>query len=129
VNLLLDTHIAIWVVSNPIKLSAQAQALIVDPENVAHVSIASIWEIAIKNSLSRKANLPFGVEQALEEFQLAGLQLLPIRPAHLVAVEGLRGLHRDPFDRLLIAQAQVEPMRLVTSDRAFSGYSDTVILV
>lgn len=130
-NLLLDTHVALWALNGDAKLSRRASELIADPSNTISVSVVSLWEISIKNALRRKnANpLTFSAAEALEQCERAGFAILPITAAHAVAMDGLDRLHGDPFDRLLAAQALTEPLRLVTHDRALAAYSDTIILV
>lgn len=93
-----------------------------------YVSSASIWEISIKHSLAR-SNMPISGHEAIIYFQESGYRLLAISPEHAASVESLPHLHADPFDRILIAQALHEPLRLVTHDTQISRYSDTVLLV
>lgn len=127
-RLLLDTHIAIWALVADRRLSARARKLINDTDNVVFVSAASIWEIAIKHPLGR-SGLPFSAGDALRYFDQAGYAFLPIRAEHAAAVESLPPIHRDPFDRLLIAQAFAEPLRLLTHDALVAGYGQTIIAV
>lgn len=127
-RLLLDTHIALWAISDDPRLSGAARALITAPENDIVVSAASIWEIAIKHSLKR-SNMPVSGVSALEWFQASGYRLLAVSPDHAAAVESLPLLHADPFDRILIAQAVYEPLRLLTHDAQLAHYSDLVLLV
>lgn len=127
-NLLLDTHIALWALTDSPKLSSAARELILAPRSRVWVSAVSVWEIAIKHSLGR-GDMPISGEEALRYFQRAGYQLLSIDPEHAVAVEKLPPVHQDPFDRLLVAQALAEPMRLLTHDAMVARYSDTIILV
>lgn len=127
-RLLLDTHIALWAISDDPKLSGSARALITAPENEIVVSAASLWEIAIKHSLGR-SNMPVSAADALKWFRESGYRLLAISPEHTVAVESLPLLHADPFDRILIAQSLHEPLRLLTHDALMARYSDTVMLV
>lgn len=103
--------------------------MISDPKNKISVSAASVWEIAIKHALKRNgvAAIPISAKDAIKYFGLAGYVILPISPAHAAAVEALPHLHGDPFDRLLVAQAMSEPMRLLTHDPALMRYSDAVI--
>ena len=110
------------------RLGAAARGLITDPGNAIFVSAASVWEIAIKRALGR-SGIPFSAAAALEYFSQAGYQRLDVRAEHAAAVENLPKLHGDPFDRMLIAQALVEPMHLITHDRVLAGYSATVMLV
>ena len=130
-RLLLDTHIALWAIANPEKLSARAQALIDDRDNQVFVSVVTIWEIAIKRALGRRGAgaMPVSSAEALYFFRAAEFDLLDICPAHVIAVETLPLLHADPFDRILIAQALTEPLRLLTGDAKVAAYSDTIILV
>ncbi|MGQ0502690.1 MAG: type II toxin-antitoxin system VapC family toxin [Panacagrimonas sp.] len=129
-RLLLDTHIAIWAVAQSDRLPPRARELIERNPHGVHVSAASIWEIAIKNSLGRAAGpLPFSASTAIAFFREAGFQFLDIRPEHAAAVEQLPPLHADPFDRLLLAQARLEPMHLMTSDERIAAYGDGVLRV
>jgi len=126
-RLLLDTHIALWAVTAHARMPARATELILAADAV-FVSAASLWEISIKHAL-KPAHLSISGEQALSEFQAAGFSLLAISPAHAAAVDKLAAHHRDPFDRLLIAQAIHEPLRLLTGDRQLAAYSELVQLV
>lgn len=127
-KLLLDTQIAIWALASPDRIKASARDLIADGRNEVFVSVASVWEIAIKFALRRRRGAPpFSGGAALTHFRAAGYALLNIAPEHAAAIEALPSLHADPFDRLLIAQALHEPMRLITADAAVSAYSDTII--
>jgi len=128
VNLLLDTHIALWAITDSPRLSPRARTLILSSTAVVWVSAASLWEIAIKHSLGR-GDMPVSAEDALRYFRESGYRLLEIKPEHAVAVQDLPAHHQDPFDRMLVAQALAEPMRLMTHDPAVVRYSDTVIAV
>ncbi len=127
-RILLDTHICLWALTDDRRLGKAARRLLTDPDNALFVSAASVWEIAIKRTLPRH-HLPFGADDAIRYFTQAGYILLPIRAPHAAAVEQLASHHADPFDRLLIAQAQTEPLRLMTHDAILARYSDAVILV
>ena len=127
-RLLLDTHIALWALIDSPRMPAEARGLILSPDNRIVVSAASIWEIAIKHGLGR-GDMPISGEEALEWFGSAGYSLLSISPEHTAAVERLASHHQDPFDRLLVAQALSEPLRLLTHDSMVAKYSDTVIRV
>ena len=127
-NLLLDTHIALWALIADKRLSRAAIDLIADAENSVFVSAASIWEIAIKHAL-RPAALPISGAQALAAFETAGYVLLSISPQHAAAVETLAPIHADPFDRMLLAQAICEPMRLLSRDRILPRYGAMVVAV
>ena len=127
-NLLLDTHVALWAITDSPRLSRQARDLIESPKTLVWVSAASVWEIAIKRSLG-KGEMPVSSTDAVRYFQESGYRFLAITAEHAVAVEGLPAHHQDPFDRILIAQALVEPMRLMTHDALVARYSDTIIKV
>lgn len=127
-NLLLDTHVALWAIADSPRLSATARALIEAERATVWISAVSIWEIAIKHSLQR-GDMPVSGQDALRYFKAAGYRLLPIRPEHAAAVEQLPLHHADPFDQLLVAQALHEPMRLLTHDQNVARYSDTVVMV
>lgn len=132
-KLLLDTHIALWAVTDAPKLGSVARQLILSPENSVHVSAASLWEIAIKYALSagRPGDMPVSSERAAELFALSDYQALPIDWAHAQAVSALPSVksHADPFDRMLVAQARCEAMVLLTRDCAVADYGDRVMLV
>ncbi|MEW5887230.1 MAG: type II toxin-antitoxin system VapC family toxin [Pseudomonadota bacterium] len=127
-NLLLDTHIALWAITDDPKLPSLAREWISHPRNTVWVSTASLWEIAIKYSLGR-GDMPVSAREALDYFQRSGYRLLPIEPEHTVALDTLPPHHQDPFDRLLVAQALTEPMRLLTHDTHVARYSDTIVFV
>jgi PIN domain nuclease of toxin-antitoxin system len=127
VRVLLDTHIALWAVTGSGRLSRKSQQLILDADEV-HVSAATLWEIAIKHALGR-GDMPVSSAQALQAFRDAGYALLAVKPEHAVRVEDLPGIHNDPFDRLLLAQARFEPMTLMTSDRLVGQYGAGTVLV
>ena len=126
-KLLLDTHVAIWALTSPEMLPSRVRGLIVDPANTIYVSSASIWEIAIKFALGKQSAPPFSAKQASRYFREAGYVMLAVTAEHAAAVEDLPPLHADPFDRLLVAQALTEPLRLASSDRRVAAYSDTTL--
>ncbi|MCX8017769.1 MAG: type II toxin-antitoxin system VapC family toxin [Rhodocyclaceae bacterium] len=127
-RLLLDTHIVLWALAGSPRLSAQAAELIRDPANDIHVSTATIWEIALKHALGR-GDMPISGARASQLCAQAGYRELAVSWRHAEAVDTLPGLHTDPFDRLLVAQATIEPMRLLTHDATLAGYGEMVILV
>ena len=127
-RLLLDTHVALWAISDDSRLPQPARDLIADPANAITVSAASIWEISIKHSLGR-GNMPISGVEALLYFQRSGYSLLGVSAHHAAAVEQLPAHHADPFDRILAAQALLEPLRLLTHDKTLASYSDSIILV
>lgn len=124
-RLLLDTHIYIWAVMDNRKLSKAARKLIVDADEV-FVSSASIWEASIKAGLGK---LDADVNLLVSEIEASGFTELPVRAVHGAMVRDLPEIHRDPFDRILVAQALCEPLRLVTADAHLAGYSDLVLTV
>ncbi len=122
-KLLLDTHAFLWFVLGDKKLSAAALAQILDPANEKFVSPATYWELAIKVSLGK-----YVLNEPYEEFMRRGLvgngfRVLPIEPRHTAALVGLPFHHRDPFDRLLVAQALVEQVPVVSADAELDAYS------
>jgi PIN domain nuclease of toxin-antitoxin system len=125
VKLLLDTQILLWVAGEPARLSAAARKLLNDPRNELLFSAASLWEITIKNTLGRE---DFRVEPHLLRRGLIdnGYTELPITSMHAVSVEGLPPIHKDPFDRLLLAQALSEGVTLVTADAQLARYPGPV---
>lgn len=125
-NLLLDTHVALWAITDSPKLGQRARELIANPANTVWISVASLWEIAIKHSLGR-GDMPIDGTQAKHWFEQSGYQLLNIEAPHVLAVADLPLIHQDPFDRLLVAQALSEPLRLITHDSHVARYSDTII--
>lgn len=125
-NLLLDTHVALWAITDSPKLLKKAREMIESPKSSVWVSAATVWEIAIKHSLGR-GDMPVSSQDALRYFRESGYRFLPVEPEHVAAVEDLPAHHADPFDRILVAQALVEPMRLITHDPMVARYSDTVI--
>lgn len=120
-RLLLDTHLLLWAAGPSPRLSRQARRLIEDPDNELVVSIASLWEIAIKSGLGRPN---FRIDAALFRRNLLNnsYQELAVTGEHAVAVANLPPLHRDPFDRLLVAQSLVEGITLLTSDPQVAQY-------
>lgn len=127
-NLLLDTHVALWAITDSPRLSQKARDLIDSPKTNVWVSAATIWEIAIKHSLGR-GDMPVSSQDAMRYFQESGYRFLAVSAEHAVAVEDLLGHHQDPFDRILVAQAIVEPMRLMTHDPLVALYSDIIIKI
>ena len=127
-HLLLDTQVALWALLDDPRLPPRGRALIADADNSITVSAASVWEIALEHSLAR-GDMPVSGAQALQWFRRAGYALLDIKPEHAAAVETLPPLHADPFDRLLVAQALTEPLRLLTHDAAVARYSNLIELI
>lgn len=127
-RLLLDTQIVLWALTGSPRLGDQARALIADPANEIFVSTASIWEIAIQYALGR-GDMPISGTRAAELCALAGYRQLPVTWRHAAGVDDLPPLHADPFDRLLVAQAGSEPMRLLSRDATVAGYGALVLPV
>ena len=125
-RLLLDTHVFLWALTDDERLGSDVRGSLVDPRTSAFVSAASIWECAIKRGLGQ-LQLADGVHLAAAA-QDVGFSPLAITGDHAVATEGLPDLHRDPFDRILIAQALVESLTLVTADEMIRSYPDVDIL-
>ena len=127
-RILLDTQIAIWALTDTRRLNERAKTLIADYANDVFVSAVSVWEIAIKFALGKRSgDPPFSGEVALDAFLVAGFQMLNVTPRHAASLDGLPPLHGDPFDRMLIAQALSEPLRLLTADRTLAAYGPMVI--
>jgi PIN domain nuclease of toxin-antitoxin system len=122
VRLLLDTHVAIWVLTEPKRIPARLMTMIGDTDNAISVSAIAIWEIAIKYRLRRPDSPPFSGHDAIGHFETAGFSLINATPAHAAFVERLPLLHGDPFDRLMLAQAILENMQFVTFDRRLARY-------
>ncbi|MBI0111266.1 type II toxin-antitoxin system VapC family toxin [Lactobacillus sp. W8093] len=120
-RLLLDTYLLLWAAGEPDKLSARARTLMEDPDNVLVFSAASLWEITIKTGLGRA---DFQVDPHLLRRGLIenGYEELPITSQHALAVGHLPDVHRDPFDRILVAQAMVEGLLLLTRDPLVKAY-------
>jgi len=126
--LLLDTHILIWALLDDPALSPLARELINEPRNTLYVSSISFCEVAIKRSLGRE-NLACSTTEMAKYVEQCGLQTLNFQPAHAITLETLPWHHRDPFDRMLIAQAFTETMNFVTHDHTLVQYSDTILEV
>lgn len=124
-RLLLDTHILLWCLDDDPKLSAVAWSRM-EAAEALYVSSASLWEAAIKYQLGRLSVAP---ERLAEAVTASGFVELPITFQHAVAVANLPALHRDPFDRILIAQAISEPLHFLTADAQLQPYSPLVQLV
>ncbi|USX21880.1 type II toxin-antitoxin system VapC family toxin [Oxalobacteraceae bacterium OTU3REALA1] len=124
-RILLDTHIYLWWLQDHPKLSKTARDRIISASEV-YVSSASIWEATIKTGIGK---LEVDVQQLVTEIENSGFKELGISAKHAAAVAPLPDIHRDPFDRILIAQALCEPLRLLTADAILSGYSELVEVV
>jgi PIN domain nuclease of toxin-antitoxin system len=127
-RLLLDTHVLIWALNEPARLNAATRALLEDPDNAVFFSAASIWEIAIKARLGRADfdRTSAGIARNARE---TGFVELPVLSDAAERVEALPLHHRDPFDRLLVAQAMNGPLQLITADPLLKPYSELVTLI
>lgn len=128
-DVLLDTNVALWALKDEPLLGDAARKIVADPANRIFLSVVSVWEVAIKSGLNRRRSGAIGVtsREFTSQAKAAGIHLLPLRPEHAFAVEDLPHVHGDPFDRLLVAQALTEPLRLLTADRTLAHYSQLVI--
>lgn len=126
-RLLLDTHVAIWALVSPGLIPDRLASLIADADNEVFVSAASIWEIGIKFALGKASAPPFSGREAVSYFAEAGFISLPVTAVHAAAVEDLPPFHADPFDRMLIAQAVSEPLRLISHDARVAAYGSMVL--
>lgn len=121
-NLLLDTHVFLWWATAPDRLSPTARTACEDGGNVLLLSITSVWEIQIKLQIG-KLTLAKPLSQLVQnQVQVNHLRLLPIKPAHIYGLEQLPLYHKDPFDRLIVAQALIEQITVVSGDRNFGAY-------
>jgi PIN domain nuclease of toxin-antitoxin system len=127
-RLLIDTHLLLWAAEGPERLSAEAVSLMADQDNVLVFSVASIWEIAIKQTLNRH---DFSADASLVRRGLieSGYEELAINATHAIAVADLPNIHSDPFDRMLVAQARTEGLLLLTADQRLASYTGPVRLV
>lgn len=122
---MLDTHLLLWAAGEPQRLPAKVRALLLAPANQLIFSSASLWEISIKNGLERS---DFNVDprRLWRMLLVNGYRELPVTSEHAVAVNNLPPLHKDPFDRILVAQARVEGLTLLTADKAVAKYGEGV---
>ncbi len=127
-RLLLDTHILLWAVGMSRRLSATTRQLLENPDNEVYYSAANLWEIAIKNRLDRP-DFQVDPERILAVLPEMDFIELPITASHAAAVVHLPALHKDPFDRVLIAQSRTEPLILLTNDHLVAQYGGPVRLL
>lgn len=120
-RVILDTHTFLWVLSDSPELSQTVREIVSDSRVDKILSLASVWEMAIKRGLG-KLVLPTSLETLIGKARSAGLILAPLELAHVLGVEALPSYHRDPFDRILISQSLAEGTPLVSRDRAFDAY-------
>lgn len=131
-NLLLDTHVAIWALNDDPALSEEAREIILDPDNTIYYSTVSVWEVLLKHS-RRPDSIPFDEKDFSEACREAGFVPLILADKHILAVHSLSRPgdikeHNDPFDRLLLAQAKVENLSFLTHDELIHGYEEKCII-
>jgi PIN domain nuclease of toxin-antitoxin system len=127
-RILLDTHLLLWAMAASRKLPRPVRTQLLDPDNEIYYSAASIWEIAIKSGLRRR-DFRIDVEALLVALKRSGFVELPISALHAAGVLKLPAIHKDPFDRLLVAQSIAEPMTLLTNDATLGDYWDGVKVI
>jgi PIN domain nuclease of toxin-antitoxin system len=127
-RLLLDTHTLLWALTDPKHLSPRVRSLIADGRNEIGFSAAAILEIAVSRAAGRRNAPKVPGERVAGLARQAGYEMLPVTDAHAAAVETIAPFHGDPFDRLLLAQAQIEGFQLVTHDEALAAYDNRTIL-
>jgi len=127
-NILLDTHIALWSLVDDARLDKKARTMIERRDNRIFWSVASMWEVAIKHSL-KPDRIPLSGVEFMHYCEQAGYECLPIRERHVMALETLPQIHADPFDRILVSQARAEAVVLLTHDTILSGYGELVVVV
>ena len=127
---LADTHIALWLIAEPSRLSQKALAMMENPENEWFLSAASVWEVALKHAKHPVA-IPLTAREFHDDCIRSGLKDLPVTLAHIYQAGALsvEGVHGDPFDRMILAQARHDGLMLVTHDSAFSQYDDEHVLL
>ena len=123
-QILLDTHILIWLVENPAQLSQKTLDILMDVKNKVYYSLVSIWEIAIKSSIGR---IEIDLSLLIDTLEQNEINPLPINTPHILKVKDLPMLHKDPFDRILIAQSICENLTFFTRDKILHGYSSKLI--
>jgi PIN domain nuclease of toxin-antitoxin system len=122
-RVLIDSHALIWATVEPHRISPRARQLLSRPEHELLFSMVSLWELSIKISNGKLTPLGASITDVIEVLKQRGAQLLPIRIGHIVRLESLPLHHRDPFDRLLVAQALEEDLAILSSDRLLHQYS------
>ena len=121
-NFLLDTHALIWFLEGDAQLSSTAKTIILDTDNRLCVSVASLWEMAIKMGIG-KLTLTHSIEQIIARLPLEFIELLSIEVPHILAIQQLPFHHKDPFDRLLIAQTKTENLTIISNEAIFDQYA------
>ena len=125
-QLLIDTHILIWFLEGNKLLSKSRRQIVADSQNNVFISIASLWEMAIKTSIG-KLTLAKPLADVIKQIAAEDIEILPILPEHTLQVSTLPFHHRDPFDRIIIAQSQVENLAVMTDDMDFAGYGIKIL--
>ncbi|WP_341224687.1 type II toxin-antitoxin system VapC family toxin [uncultured Arcticibacterium sp.] len=124
---LLDSHALIWFLSGSKEMPKKIQKIITDTENECYVSIASIWEIGLKINLG-KLQLGISFEELAEVLNLNQIKTLPITFKHILALNKLENIHKDPFDRIILCQSKIEKIKLISRDSVFKRYKDVEII-
>ena len=132
-NVLLDTHIAIWALAGSPKLPQRAVEIVEDPRNRIFVSDVSLWEVTMKH-MAKPKGIALDAERFLKRCQEAGYQIQPLTSEAILACERLDlsaadGVHKDPFDRMLLSQAKVEGIGFLTSDQALATYGERYVFL
>lgn len=122
---LLDTQLLIWLACRPDRLAPELAAELADRQNPVHYSVVSLWEVAIKTSLGRP-DFQLDANALREGLRREGFRELPIATEHVLAVQQLPWIHRDPFDRLLVVQARQEQLDLLSADRTLCSYGERI---
>ena len=122
-KVLLDTHVVLWMVNEHEKLSPSAKVLLINDEHTLFISIASLWEMAIKVSLGKLSELNGGVSVFLSKMENMPIEMLPVTTDHIKIIESLPFIHRDPFDRMLVATAKASDMTILTADSNIPKYN------
>lgn len=126
-RILLDTHILIWILDESPELSQKTISLIKSADEV-YASTVNIWEIVVKHSMG-KLVLDFKIEDLFNVITYSGIEILNIKPEHALKLADLEDIHKDPFDRMLIAQSIIEPLHLITTDSKVTQYKGNIIEV
>jgi PIN domain nuclease of toxin-antitoxin system len=127
VKVLLDTHVAIWAITERKRIPKGFLEIVADASNSVFVSVVAVWETAMKHRLARPDSPPFSGHEAIEHFRTAGFGLLNVAPEHAAYVERLPPIHFDPFDRLMLAQAIVEDFHFITHDSNLRRYDAAIL--
>jgi PIN domain nuclease of toxin-antitoxin system len=127
-NIILDTHIALWSLTNDPRLPPKARELISTADNRIFWSVASMWEVAKKKSI-KPDKMPLSGLEYMHYCEQAGYECLSVRDRHVIALESLPSLHTDPFDRILVSQALSEGMTLLTHDSVLGAYGNEVVVL